>query len=400
MSTALDNLKIAQSSAARASRAKNDFLAALSHELRTPLAPVLMTAAALREDLRLPPEVREQLAMMERNVALEARLIDDLLDLTKITHDKLRLRAQPCDAHQLIRLAVEIVQEDAWSKGIMIELGLEAQRPGLHADPSRIQQVLWNLLRNAVKFTPRGGEVAIGTRDAAGPGGEPWIHIDVVDSGIGIDPARLEQIFQPFDQGGLAGDHRFGGVGLGLSIARSVLDLHEGKISAKSGGPNRGATFTVELPCAALPSEREAAAAPPVAAGDETALQLPLKAIAPLRLLLVEDHPSTLKALTGFLRDEGYHVVPTATMGEALYAAEIQKFDLVISDLGLPDGTGIELMKKLRALHGLRGIALSGYGMEEDLEQSTLAGFVTHLIKPVSIAELRRIIASLPPLEK
>jgi two-component system CheB/CheR fusion protein len=400
MSSALENLKVAQSAAARSSRAKNDFLAALSHELRTPLAPVLMTAAALREDHRLPPDVREQLAMMERNIGLEARLIDDLLDLTKITHDKLKLRAQPCDAHYLIGLAVEIVQEDAWSKDIVIEVALDAQRTALRADPARIQQVLWNLLRNAVKFTPRGGHVTLRTRDVAGRGGEPWVHIEVIDSGIGIDAARLEQIFLPFDQGGLTGDHRFGGVGLGLSIARAVLDLHGGKISAQSGGPNRGATFTVELPCAVLPAGGDAVTGSLVTAGDESALQLPLKAIAPLRLLLVEDHPSTLKALTGFLRDEGYEVVPTATMSEALYAAETKKFDLVISDLGLPDGMGIDLMTKLRRAYGLRGIALSGYGMEEDLALSVEAGFVTHLVKPVSIAELRRAITALPHAEK
>ena len=398
--TDIDDLKQAQAAAEQASRAKDDFIAALSHELRTPLTPVLMTAAALRDDARLPMEVREQLGMMERNIALEARLIDDLLDLTTIARGKLHLRSVPVDAHSLIGLAVEIVRGDALAKEISIERHLDANRSGLMADPARFQQVIWNLLRNAVKFTPRGGVIVISTVESVGQDGRTWLQIVVSDSGIGIDPAMVEKIFQPFDQGGLTGDHRFGGVGLGLAIARAVVDLHGGRISARSDGPNCGATFVVEFPGASRPphgiadlGQRTLPFSPTVSTPP-----MPLPAASgkpPLRLLMIEDHEATLQVLLRLLSREGHTVTAARSVAEALTAAANDKFDLVISDLGLPDGTGIELMQKLRALHGLRGIALSGYGMEEDLMRTRQAGFIAHLIKPVDFPQLRRALEML-----
>jgi PAS domain S-box-containing protein len=393
--TDIDDLKRAQAEAEQASRAKDDFLAALSHELRTPLTPVLMTAAELREDMRLPVEVREQLGMMERNIALEARLIDDLLDLTSIARGKLHLRATPCDAHSLIGLALEIVRADAHAKGISIECNFTAHHSGLMVDPSRFQQVIWNLLRNAVKFTPPGGIITINTSEKNGAEGIAWLQIVVTDSGIGIEPDMLEKIFRPFDQGGLTGDHRFGGVGLGLAIARAVIDLHGGRISAQSEGSNRGATFIVEFPGATRPPHGVAdptqLSLPIMSAGSIPPIPLPSASTkAALRLLLVEDHEATLQVLLRLLAREGHHVVRARGVAEALAAAAVNTFDLVISDLGLPDGTGTELMQKLRAAHGLRGIALSGYGMEEDIARSREAGFFIHLIKPVDFPQLKR----------
>lgn len=387
--TDIHALKTAQSDAERASRAKDAFLAALSHELRTPLTPVLMMAAALRGDDRLPSDVREQLGMMERNIALEARLIDDLLDLTRISRGQLHLRSELCDAHSLIGLAVEIVRDDARAKGISLERDLGAQRSGLFADPARFQQVIWNLLRNSVKFTPRGGRVAIRTSDDQS--GER-LRIEVTDSGIGIDPSALEKIFLPFEQADPTGDHRFGGMGLGLAIARAIVDLHGGTIKAESAGTDRGATFIVELPGAteaphgvahspALFAELASDALPPE----------PLPEISgPLRLLLVEDHESTLQVLSRLLSRAGHKVVTAGTLTAALAAATEGTFDLVISDLGLPDGTGNELMEILRARYSLRGIALSGYGMEEDVTRSRQAGFAAHLTKPVDFRQLQR----------
>ncbi|MDB6170375.1 MAG: hypothetical protein JWM88_3239, partial [Verrucomicrobia bacterium] len=391
-----DQLRSATLLVERASKAKDDFLAALSHELRTPLMPVLVIAASLREDKRLPPEVREQLGVIERNVALEARLIDDLLDLTKISHGKLHLRSEPCDAHALIGLAIEIVRDDAREKEITIEKIFTAKHSGLMADPARFQQVVWNLLRNAVKFTPRGGKVSVRTTvENLGETGR-WLRIEVKDTGIGIDPAHLEHIFLPFDQGDLVGNHRFGGVGLGLAIARAVVLLHGGRITAESPGANQGATFVVELPGVVDVSQWATETTPPFIAG---AIPAGAKAL-PLRLLLVEDHTPTLKALTHLLQRDGHHVVACFDLTGALAAAAADTFDLVISDLGLPDGSGTELMEKLRANYGLRGVALSGYGMEDDLSRSHAAGFVTHLIKPVAIADLRRALGSLGPAKR
>lgn len=393
--TDIHDLKTAQSDAERASRAKDAFLAALSHELRTPLTPVLMTAAALRADERLPADAREQLAMMERNIALEARLIDDLLDLTRIARGQLHLRSELCDAHSLIALAVEIVRDDAQAKGIALERKLGAKRSGLVADPARFQQVIWNLLRNSVKFTPRGGRVAIRTTDE--PDGETGglLRIEVTDSGIGIDPAALERIFLPFEQGEAGDDHRFGGMGLGLAIARAIVDLHGGTIAAQSAGPDRGATFTVELPGATeaphglthppdLHAELATAAGVPVTLhGDDVNRES-------LRLLVVEDHESTRQVLSRLLTRAGHQVVTADTLSAALAAAAEGSFDLVISDLGLPDGSGNELMEILRARYTLRGIALSGYGMEDDVVRSRHAGFTAHLTKPVDFRQLQR----------
>lgn len=385
--TDIHDLKTAKSDAERANRAKDDFLAALSHELRTPLTPVLMTAAVLREDDRLPGDAREQLGMMERNISLEARLIDDLLDLTRISRGQLRLRAEQCDAHSLIGLAVEIVRDDAIAKGISLQREFEAQNSGLTADPSRFQQLIWNLLRNSVKFTPRSGRITIRTRDDA----DGRLRIEVVDSGVGIEPEVLERIFLPFEQGG--GEHRFGGMGLGLAIARAIVDLHGGTISANSPGRNLGATFAVELPGATKPPQGIAASSTYSTEWLTRRVESPEPASvgrAGLRLLVVEDHESTLQVLSRLLTRAGHSVVTAGNLTEGLEAASRENFDLVISDLGLPDGTGNELMEILRARHALRGIALSGYGMEEDIARSRQAGFSTHLTKPVDFLQLQR----------
>lgn len=373
-----EELRRAKDEAEAANRAKDNFLAALSHELRTPLTPVLMTAAALREDERLPADVREQLGMIERNISLEGLLIDDLLDLTRIARGKLDLRLQPCDAHSLIALAVEIVRDDAQAKGIALEQALAAEKSGLSADPARFQQVIWNLLRNAVKFTPRGGRIAITTREADGQ-----LLIEVSDSGIGILAQDLEKIFAPFEQAEATGEHRFGGLGLGLAIARAIVELHGGRIHAESAGVGRGATFHVELPGAteAPPGEKSA--------GDQE-LSTPHADGQPLHLLLVEDHGPTLSVLKQLLNRAGHRVTTAISVAEALAAAGRERPDLVISDLGLPDGAGTELMAQLRDEHGLTGIALTGYGMEDDVARTRAAGFATHLVKPIGFDQLRR----------
>jgi two-component system CheB/CheR fusion protein len=369
-------LKEAKEAAEAANRGKDRFLAMLSHELRTPLTPVLMTAAELRSDESLPAEVREHLEMIERNVALEARLIDDLLDLTRITRGKLTLRAEPCDLHSLLSLVAEMVQSEARQKQIQVELDLAARQTFAIGDSARLQQVFWNLLRNAVKFTPVGGHVRIHSSDAG-----DRARIEVSDDGIGFEPAAAARIFEPFEQTGSG--HRFGGLGLGLSIAKAVVDLHQGTIIAESAGPGKGARFVVELPRAGAAQEESAAPGAHHANGNTR------NAEAPMRLLLVEDHEPTREVLTRLLTRAGHQVTTARCLEEARAAALAQSFDAVVSDLGLPDGTGIELMAHLRSAHNLRGIALSGYGMDEDLQRSRDAGFVTHLVKPVDVHQLR-----------
>ena len=374
-----EELARARDAAERASHAKDNFLAALSHELRTPLTPVLLSAAALRQDERLPAEVRAELTMIERNVALEGRLIDDLLDLTRITRGKLRLRTEHCDVHSLLGHAVEIVREEARARGVEMELDLAATRPGLQGDPARLQQVFWNVLKNAVKFTPDGGRISIRTHDAAA---DARLVLVIADTGAGFVPEEAEGLFRPFEQGGGATEHRAGGLGLGLAIARAIVDLHGGVIRGESAGPGCGATFTVELPGAVGPP---AGVASPDHAPDEAPA-----AVERHRLLLVEDHETTRSVLMRLLRRAGYEVVAAGSVAEAVAAAAQERFDVVVSDLGLPDGSGQDLMKRLRALDPtLRGIALSGYGMEDDLRRSEEAGFFTHLVKPVKFEQLR-----------
>ena len=328
---------------------------------------------------------------------MEARLIDDLLDLTAISRGKLQIRLQLCDAHSLIGLAIEIIREEATAKEIAVERIFAAKHSGLPADPARFQQVIWNLLRNAVKFTPRGGRIIIRTEDDECD----LLKIEITDSGIGIDRDALSKIFLPFEQAKVTGDHRFGGVGLGLSIARAIIDMHHGTIEARSLGSNRGATFTVKLPGATLPPHGTSdtsilSSAKPNA---EVANQ-DKESNSQMRLLLVEDHKPTLQVISGLLRRDGYQINTAETIADALHIASIKPFDLVILDLGLPDGTGIQLMQQLRDLYDLKGIALTGFGMEEDVARSQGAGFVAHVIKPVHITELRGVIQAILETKK
>ncbi len=380
---ALHDAKIA---AEAASRAKDDFLAALSHELRTPLTPVLMAASDLCDDPALPVGVRDTLRMMQRNIGLEARLIDDLLDLTRISNGKLEMRAQDCEVHSLLSLALEIVRDEAQAKGIGLGVDLSAMKTHFTGDPARVQQVFWNLLKNAVKFTPPGGQVSIRSRDE----GEHLV-IEISDTGVGLAPEYLERVFNPFEQAGLTNNAKFGGLGLGLAIAKAIVEMHGGTIQAESAGPGRGATFRVELAAVERPLGITEAAGTGVApAGGEPAASLP--AAGSRRLLLVEDHEATLHVLTRLLTRAGYQVTTAGSVAGAQELAEQARFDLVISDVGLPDGTGIELMERLHSRYGLRGIALTGYGMEDDLRRTREVGFVEHLVKPVDFTQLRRAI--------
>ncbi len=404
-------LREAKEEAEAASRAKDHFLAQLSHELRTPLTPVLMAATVLRDDEGLPAEAREQLAMMQRNIALEARLIDDLLDLTRITRGKLALREERCDLHSLLGHVVEIVREEAREKQIHLDLDLKAEQFHLKGDPARLQQVFWNLLRNAVKFTPAGGHIRIASYDevagaglngngtAGANGNGNGVHaaqahgerdggtfcVMVSDDGIGFEPGAAERLFEAFAQ---EEGHGYGGLGLGLAIARAIVDLHGGELRAKSAGRGRGAVFTVGLPGAVALSQEGGGSGTREPAAAEVLTEVPM------RLLLVEDHAATLQVLSRLLRKRGHQVTTASTVADAR-AAALDSFDMVISDVGLPDGTGTELMAHLRDTYGLRGIALSGYGMDEDLRRSHEAGFAAHLIKPVEASELHRLLRTL-----
>ncbi len=376
-----DAMALAKEQSEAASRAKDDFLAALSHELRTPLTPVLMTAAALASDPELPTELREQLGMMRRNIELEARLIDDLLDLTRISRGKLSIAPVPTDLHGLIQHTAEIVRSDGLNKKVRMFFTLEAERHHALADPARLQQVIWNLIKNALKFTPTGGTITVSTRNDA----EGWIVVSVEDTGIGISAAALPHVFKAFEQGDIAGQHRYGGLGLGLAISHAIVQVHGGALRAESSGAGQGATFSISLGTVDAPAATTPAAA-----------RLPAQR-GTLRLLIVEDHETTRTVLSRLLSRDGHTVTTAGTVHEALLAFDAARFDLVISDLGLPDGSGLDLMRELQRQRPVPGIALSGYGMEEDLRQTKAAGFFAHLVKPVNMGQLRQLLDQLGP---
>jgi PAS domain S-box-containing protein len=368
----------AKEAAETANLAKDRFLAALSHELRTPLAPVVTAVALLEMTPGLSPEMQEYLAMIRRHIGLETRLIDDLLDLSRVISGKLRLDRRPTQLNAVVEHVMDIVGGDIHERGLAVEMTLAARPDLVDADPARLQQVIWNLVKNAAKFTPAGGMIRVATR----PAGEGRVEVEVRDTGKGISPEALPHIFDAFEQGEPAVTRQFGGLGLGLSIAKAVVDRHGGTIRAASDGPGLGSTFVVTLPLIARPTDRpETVDAPPA---DGPAGRL--------RVLLVEDHVDTGRATSRLLERFGYKVAWADCVAAALRRAESEPFDIVVSDLGLPDGDGYALMRQIAERHGTPGIALSGFGMEGDILRGREAGFLEHLVKPVDIATLDQTI--------
>jgi two-component system CheB/CheR fusion protein len=361
-----------------ANRAKDQFLAVLSHELRTPLTPVLAALELLCEDTGIGADSRALVEMVDRNVKLEARLIDDLLDLTKIANGKLALNAETVDVHALVRAALDITGEDIRAKRLAVTTELNAAQHLVQGDPARLEQVFWNLVKNAVKFTPEGGAVRLRTLNEG-----RLLRVEVADTGIGIDPQFLPHIFNAFEQGEKTITRRYGGLGLGLAISKMLVDLHNGTISARSAGEGNGATFTVDLETVdALPLPQPARRS---AASDGTTH----------RILLVDDHPDTTLVLKTLLERQAYHVTTATSVRSALETAKSQPFDLVISDIGLPDGTGLDIVRELSRSGPVKAIALSGFGMEEDIRRSLDAGFAEHLAKPVNFRTLHDAIRRL-----
>ncbi len=386
---AAQELERARDEAVNASRAKDDFLAALSHELRTPLNPVLLLATDAATNPDLSPEAKEDFETIRKNVELEARLIDDLLDLTRITNGKMVLAHQTVDAHTVVRDALSTVKGELMSRKVEVVLELASGNPTVRGDPVRLQQVFWNVLKNAVKFTPDKGRIVVAT--FLSKEGDNFI-LRVTDTGIGITPDEISHIFDAFVQGEHArgaGSHRFGGLGLGLAISRKLVELHLGRIYAESEGRNRGSTFVIELPIGASAAGRSDGKGEPMDPARFSSLSPVGGNGGPKRsILLVEDHAPTRVALERLLQRRNYRVLVGESAAEARAVAKAEKIDLVISDIGLPDGNGYELMAELEELYGLKGIALTGYGMEGDVARSHATGFAVHLMKPVSMQAL------------
>jgi HAMP domain-containing protein/signal transduction histidine kinase len=358
---------------ARSNLAKDQFLAMLSHELRTPLTPVLASALELENEPDVRQDVRESLQMIRRNVELEARLIDDLLDLTRIDQGKVQLNFEVVDAHTLLQNALEICQPEIDRKHLAHSVNLGGEKVHIRADPARLQQIFWNLINNAVKFTPPSGEITITTTNDSGG----KLRVEIADTGMGIEPDALPKIFDAFEQGGRT---QLGGLGLGLAISKTLVEAHKGTITAQSAGRDKGSTFALVFPTCEKAEAQIAPTLSPTFANRQ-----------PLRILLVEDHEDTNRSLTNLLRRRGYQVQSALTFQSALELSGKGKFDVLISDLGLPDGSGIDLIQKLVSRPPL-GIALTGFGMEQDIRKSREVGFQHHLVKPIDLNKLDSLI--------
>src|SRR5438046_2482813 len=363
----LQNTNVELQEKARSNLAKDQFLAMLSHELRTPLTPVLASALALESHKASPEDMQESLQIIRRNVELEARLIDDLLDLTRISKGKVQLNFEIVDAHTLLRNALEICQADIEQKHLALRLDLAAQKVHLRADPARMQQIFWNLIKNAVKFTPKDGEISICTTNDS----DDQLCVEVADTGVGIEADSLPKVFDAFEQGGRT---KLGGLGLGLAISKTLVEAHKGSITAESPGRDQGAKFTVVFQTCEKADAQSAPAVLPI---------MPQRQAK--RILLVEDHEDTNRSLTRLLQLRGYDVKSANNVQSALDLSQKSEFDVLISDLGLPDGSGIDLMRAIQSERPLFGIALTGFGMEEDIRKSRDAGFKHHLVKPIDL---------------
>ena len=358
-----------------ANRTKDNFLAMLSHELRTPLTPVMAALDTLEADGSRSSGSKNSLAMIRRNVELESQLIDDLLDLTRIAKDKLQLRFGPLDSHEVINNVVEICRPEAQARNLTLQLNLRAGAHHVLGDAAKYQQIVWNLLKNAIKFTAENGEITISSSNP-----EPQLlAIAVHDTGIGIEPEVMNRIFDPFEQGERAFQRRYGGLGLGLAISKSLAQAHGGTLIARSEGHDRGSTFILTM---------KTVPAPPRI----VKLTSPVPESRPLRILLVDDHQDTCVALERLLVRRGHLVAAAHNVRSAMETAARNSFDLLISDIALPDGTGTELMTYLHAISRIPGIAISGFGMNGDIEKSIDAGFAEHLVKPVKMENLEAAI--------
>src|SRR5256886_517815 len=323
-----------------ANRTKDQFLAMLSHELRTPLTPVISAFEALETEPARTEETKASLAMIRRNVELETQLIDDLLDFTRIAKDKLQLRFAPVDAHVAISDVVEMCRAEAESRKLQVHLNLRANTHYVAADAAKFQQIIWNLLKNATKFTPEEGEIAISSLNPS----PEVLTISVRDTGIGIDPEVMRRIFDPFEQGNRSFERRFGGLGLGLTISKSLAQAHGGTLTVQSDGPDRGSTFLLSMQTPSAARE----VTDPRKISSEASQQ-------GLKILVGDDHQDTCAALEKLLVRRGHLVAATHNVRSALEAATRNKFDLLISDIALPDGSGMDLMMQLRAISKIPG---------------------------------------------
>lgn len=384
--------RAARAEAERASRLKDEFLATLSHELRTPLNAILGWSQILRLRAGNDPELAEGLEVIERNARVQTQLTEDLLDMSRIISGKIRLDVQAVDLQDVVKAAVAAVRHSAEAKGIRLNVVLDPLVGPVRGDPGRLQQCFWNLLTNAIKFTPRGGRVQVSL-------GRVGSHVElrVVDNGQGIKPEFLPHLFERFRQADASTTRRHGGLGLGLSIVKNLVELHGGTVWASSDGEGQGATFCIELPVMVihpLPPHRSSAVS---ATGSSQTDHPSLEGIT---VIVVDDEVDSRQLVKRVLEGCGARVVPAASAQEALELMAQEPPDMLISDIGMPVQDGYELIRKVRSLPPDRGgrtpaAALTAFARAEDRTRALRAGYQTHVPKPVEPTELTAVVASL-----
>jgi signal transduction histidine kinase/ActR/RegA family two-component response regulator len=389
----LESERSARSAAERSSALKDEFLAILSHELRTPLNAILGWSQMLRLGSTTAEGLEKGLSTIERNARLQTQLIEDLLDMSRILAGKVRLDVQSLQPTSCVEAAIDTVRPSAAAKGVQIVTALDATAGQVLGDPSRLQQVMWNLLSNAIKFTAKGGTVQVALQRAGA-----HIEITVVDTGAGIEPEFLPHVFDRFRQAEAATTRRHGGLGLGLSIVKHVIELHGGSVRAASPGPGQGATFVVQLP---LSSEPRAAAEQRQQAGYPSSVPMDFRPLNldGVKVLVVDDEEDARELIQRVLSECGATASTAGGAVEALTKIERERPDVLVSDIGMPELDGYELLRRVRRLEAQGGrripaIALTAFARPEDRARALRAGFLLHIAKPVEPSELVAGIAS------
>jgi PAS domain S-box-containing protein len=387
----LGSERAARSEAERLSHLKDEFLATLSHELRTPLNAIQGWAILLKQPQIRDQELQRGLEVIERNVRIQADIIKDLLDMSRINSGKLHLDVQPVFLHDSINNAIEAVRQTAATRDIRIQPLLDTRIGLVRGDPNRLQQILWNLLSNAIKFTPKGGRVQVVLERI-----NSHAEISVEDTGVGIKPEFLPYVFERFRQADATTTRQFGGLGLGLSLVKSLTELHGGSVRVKSAGENQGSTFTISLPIAHVGAEEQHN---PVGNRlEESAEELQLPQLDGVEVLIVDDEADGRELIARILQERGAAAKCASCAEEALDLLKQQHFDVLLSDIGMPGTDGFDLIRRVRLLHPERpipAIAVTAYARTEDRQRSLLQGFHMHLAKPIEARELIAGIAGL-----
>ena len=391
-------LQAAKNEAERTSRMKDEFLATLSHELRTPLNAILGWSQVLRDDHADPEDLAQGLATIERNARVQTKIIEDLLDMSRIISGKVRLDVQRIDLAPVLEAAIETMRPAADAKGIRLQAVLDPVARPVSGDPNRLQQVFWNLLSNAIKFTAKGGRVQVVLERV-----NSHLEVSVIDSGEGIKAEFLPHVFDRFRQADASTTRQHGGLGLGLAIVKQLVELHGGGVRVKSSGVGLGATFIVALPLTVLHPEAEPAESErrhPQAGSSRMPFPGQDLDLAGVKVLVVDDEADARQLVKRLLADRGASVHTAGAAEEALRLVEEIKPDVLVSDIGMPGEDGYSLIRRVRALGpenagSVPAIALTAYARAEDRMKAILAGFQMHVAKPVEPAELLTMVASL-----